>query len=362
MKRFAIPLIVVLLAGLAVEMSHPAPAAADTVSVSFFHSSLTPYGRWTTQAQFGDVWRPMHVASSWRPYSNGSWVYTNAGWAFDSYEPWAWATYHYGRWAYDPILGWVWVPGTEWAPAWVDFQFGDGWIGWAPLPPSFVVGASFHAGIEPSRYCFVDQSRFLDPFVGRYAFSSRRNAELLRSARDVTRFSRASGRLVVSGPPVDRIERAAHRTVTRRPVVEVTNTRQASLRRPGSFVAVRPPVVTRHTRPVARRAPTLVHYTPPVARRTPVVARHAPVVVHHAPAVVRHTPVVVRHTPVVVRHATVMRPAVHSARTVAAPSVRAHAQGSASAVHSRAQGSASAGRSHAQGSHAKPKDKRPPSN
>src|SRR5207253_11242825 len=45
----------------------------------------------------------------------------------------AW-TFHYGRWALLPA-GWAWVPGTVWGPAWVDWFWGDGFIGWAPLAP-----------------------------------------------------------------------------------------------------------------------------------------------------------------------------------------------------------------------------------
>src|SRR5690349_5894571 len=143
----------------------PAPAAAQihaSVNVSFFYDSLSPYGQWINNASYGYVWRPTHISTGWRPYMNGRWQYTNAGWGFDSYEPWGWATFHYGRWMFDPYYGWVWVPGTVWSPAWVDFQIGDGWIGWAALPPGVSVGASFGYGgyasyrshIDPRGYCF----------------------------------------------------------------------------------------------------------------------------------------------------------------------------------------------------------------
>ena len=42
-------------------------------------------------------------------------------------------------------LGWAWVPGYNWGPAWVCWRHaeGEGYCGWAPLPP----GARFEAGV-----------------------------------------------------------------------------------------------------------------------------------------------------------------------------------------------------------------------
>src|SRR5690606_35516187 len=50
-------------------------------------------------------------------------------------EPFAWAVYHYGRWYDDDELGWCWVPGRNWAPAWVSWRRSDRFVGWVPLKP-----------------------------------------------------------------------------------------------------------------------------------------------------------------------------------------------------------------------------------
>ena len=42
-----------------------------------------------------------------------------------SEEPFGWATYHYGRWGYSDRMGWFWVPGNRWAPAWVAWRQHD---------------------------------------------------------------------------------------------------------------------------------------------------------------------------------------------------------------------------------------------
>src|SRR6266850_8446896 len=94
-------------------------------------------------------------------YCNGHWQRTDAGWYWVSDEPWAWATYHYGRWDLNPRLGWVWVPRTEWAPAWVSWHQGGGYTGWAPLHPSarFTPNGVAEANervIPPRAYVFVE--------------------------------------------------------------------------------------------------------------------------------------------------------------------------------------------------------------
>src|SRR5579862_4774706 len=114
MKRY----LAILLAALtAITLDAPRTAKAAAVSfgvgvhinsVADFNAPLGPLGSWTTVGAFGRAWRPARVAVGWKPYSNGSWVWTSAGWFWQSDEPWAWATYHYGSWQYDASLGWVW--------------------------------------------------------------------------------------------------------------------------------------------------------------------------------------------------------------------------------------------------------------
>jgi len=72
-----------------------------TASYSTFYRKLEPYGVWRETSSYGYVWQPQGAerSRSWRPYTNGRWVYTDAGWTWISEEPFGWATYHYGRWA-----------------------------------------------------------------------------------------------------------------------------------------------------------------------------------------------------------------------------------------------------------------------
>jgi len=122
-------------------------------AVADFHAPLTPHGTWIEVGKHGRCWRPAHVAVGWRPYCEGHWVWTDCGWYWVSDEPWAWACYHYGWWTLDPVHGWVWVPGIEWAPAWVTWRVGGGHCGWAPRPPRGVV-------LAPASFVFVEERRF----------------------------------------------------------------------------------------------------------------------------------------------------------------------------------------------------------
>ncbi|MCE0482613.1 MAG: hypothetical protein LV479_00055 [Methylacidiphilales bacterium] len=143
-------------------------------SFQTFYDSLQSQGNWIQTGDYGYVWQPDVDDPDWAPYTDGSWAYTDNGWTWVSDEPWGWATYHYGRWVNLDGTGWCWVPGYTWAPAWVSWRYGDGYCGWAPLPPDsfvgidygdggFFVGIGFHIGgdcddfygIGPGCYHFV---------------------------------------------------------------------------------------------------------------------------------------------------------------------------------------------------------------
>jgi hypothetical protein len=100
--------------------------------VAPYAGELDSYGAWYYQTEIGHVWRP-YVAAGWRPYNDGRWAWTPYGWTWVAAEPWGWAPFHYGRWDYTPMLGWYWVPGNVWGPAWVSWASGGDYIGWCPL-------------------------------------------------------------------------------------------------------------------------------------------------------------------------------------------------------------------------------------
>ena len=72
-------------------------AQNDYISDQDFYDSLSPYGVWVNDPQYGDVWVP-DVRGDFRPYATqGHWVLTEYGNTWVSDYPWGWATFHYGR-------------------------------------------------------------------------------------------------------------------------------------------------------------------------------------------------------------------------------------------------------------------------
>ncbi len=220
------------------------PALADHGSlraeVGIYYDELSPYGDWVDDTQYGAAWCPRHVGSDWRPYSDGRWVDSDYGWTWVTDEPFGWATYHYGRWAFDPRYGWIWVPGTVWAPAWVSWQYGGGYVGWAPLPPSVgfdlnvgirLGGLSLTAALSPNDYVFVSERGFLEPNVGRYAVPRVRNRDLWRRARNVTNYTVINHRVINRGVTVNEISRATRRPVPRYRISEVESRRSIGVER-----------------------------------------------------------------------------------------------------------------------------------
>lgn len=138
-----------------------------TVPVDAFYNELAPYGQWIQYPQYGSVWMP-NVDPGFQPYATaGHWVMTDYGNTWVSDYPWGWAAFHYGRWIYDPAYGgWLWVPGSDWAPAWVTWRSGGGYYGWAPLAPGW--GINVNINIPAPYWTFVPQLYITSPNLYSY--------------------------------------------------------------------------------------------------------------------------------------------------------------------------------------------------
>jgi hypothetical protein len=131
-----------------------------------FYGQLSPYGQWVNTPEYGRVWMP-NVGPDFQPYaSNGRWVWTEWGNTWVSDYAWGWAPFHYGRWFRDPYRGWAWVPGREWAPAWVSWRQGGGYYGWAPLGPG--INVNINVNIPANHWTFVPQAYISSPRLYSY--------------------------------------------------------------------------------------------------------------------------------------------------------------------------------------------------
>ena len=172
--------------------------AQTAVTVTYFDSALAPYGYWVDDSAYGRVWVPRETRSDWRPYTSGRWAYTNEyGWIWVSDEPWGWVVYHYGRWTWTSRYGWVWIAGPDWAPAWVEWCYGGGYVGWSPMPPSPSWQGDYYTGsydcASPayySRAVFVSQTYFAGPNLSTHVIAQANVAVAARGTVNVTSYRR----------------------------------------------------------------------------------------------------------------------------------------------------------------------------
>ena len=194
-------------------------AGVRVKAVAEFHAPLAAHGTWVEVRGHGNCWRPSGVAVDWRPYCVGQWVWTDCGWYWESTEPWAWSCYHYGWWVVDPVLGWVWVPGIEWAPAWVSWRVGGGYCGWAPLAPRGVV-------IREASFVFVEERRFHEPVQPKTVIVNNttivKNTTVVNVKHESRTIAGARQTVVVNeGPGVTRIQKASGQKFAAAPIQEV---------------------------------------------------------------------------------------------------------------------------------------------
>jgi hypothetical protein len=165
-------------------------------SIDVFYDQLDPYGTWHDDATYGWVFSPSQ--SSYVPYSNGHWKYTDYGMLWVSSDPFGWATDHYGRWVYQSR--WVWRPDLTWGPAWVSWRQCDGWIGWAPA------GYTTHAYVPEDHWRFVAAPELLSIEISRRYVASNIRRYLDLSV-PIVRYHRHDKDVWVAGPSEDWMRR-----------------------------------------------------------------------------------------------------------------------------------------------------------
>jgi probable HAF family extracellular repeat protein len=185
---------------------------SNAENYNVFYSDLSSdEGNWVEAGNYGYCFRP-RVSRDWRPYQDGHWVWTDRGWYWDSNERFGWATYHYGRWADISGTGWCWVPGNQWAPAWVSWRQSDEDVGWAPLPPEADYSGNgisswsdSYYDIGPAAYAFISYSHWHEPSYARYIESPRRNLQIFSQTRNVTNIVTNNNVINNFGPPVQTV-------------------------------------------------------------------------------------------------------------------------------------------------------------
>jgi hypothetical protein len=228
----------------------------STAAYGTFYRKLEPYGEWRETSDYGYVWQPREAESrDWRPYTDGNWVYTDAGWTWVSEEPFGWATYHYGRWVRLRRVGWVWVPGEEWAPAWVSWRTSKDYVGWAPLPPEARFDrkhgihnwADNYYDIGPDQYAFVPGNEFGAQHVQTSIVPVERNVTIVIDTTNVTNITYSNTTVVNQGPNYEEMRSRSKQPIERYRLqrqVEMTSDTSKPIVR-GEVLEMSAPVITR---------------------------------------------------------------------------------------------------------------------
>jgi hypothetical protein len=167
--------------------------------------------------------------------------------AVDDESQWGDVTYHYGRWYDAPSNGWVWIPGTTWAPAWVAWREGGGYCGWAPLPPQAGFGMRYSAA-DADRYVPANQYVYCDE---RYVTSGRVDQHIVRNdvtiinkTTNITNITYVNNHVVNQGMPAANVARATGHSVEPVALVAAATPDEAhSLATAGKPVIYAPPTV-----------------------------------------------------------------------------------------------------------------------
>jgi Family of unknown function (DUF6600) len=242
-------LVAVAVLALALAPFERAEARAD-VSVDFFYDNLGDGGSWIEAGDYGYCWQPSVAVgnTTWRPYADGYWAYTDQGWTWISYEDFGWATYHYGRWIRLRGRGWVWVPGREWGPAWVSWRSGGDYVGWAPLPPRrageywdespITARVDIDFDIGPAYYNFIEVRYIGEPVLRERIFAADQNATYIAKTVNVTNITYNNSAVYNYGPDYATISRSSARPIQRLSLQRDANSDPATAAQSKRFMKV----------------------------------------------------------------------------------------------------------------------------
>ena len=115
----------------------PKPIQKLPAAVFYFAQTYgSMYGEWLWDDMYGYVWRPFvdngMYPWGWQPYYYGQWAMSGGQMFWVPQESWGWIPYHLGIWQWDKKHGWIWLPGSMFAPAWATWDFYFGYACWRP--------------------------------------------------------------------------------------------------------------------------------------------------------------------------------------------------------------------------------------
>jgi len=116
----------------------PKPVRRWPLAVQYFAEKWSSlFGEWIYDPYLGYVWRPADndhpYGRYWQPFYLGQWITAGNQMYWVPSEPWGWVPYHLGLWHWDQKRGWLWIPGSAFAPAWVEWSLYTDCYAWRPF-------------------------------------------------------------------------------------------------------------------------------------------------------------------------------------------------------------------------------------
>lgn len=259
------------------------PAPPEVVSV--YETDLSPHGHWVVVGNYGRCWVWNGRHADWRPYTVGHWVATDQGWLWvaegDEAE-WGGSCYHYGRWVEDPTEGWVWVPGSVWAPSWCAWRQGGDYTCWAPLPPECGDGHIISAEVvdrycPSSRFYCVETRNITNLNIRESVVVS--NTTIINQTTNITNITYVNNRAVNRGVDVKIVEKATGHSISIEHPAKVSTAEEAHRQ-----------IASGHAVIYAPKAIETYHKAHPIAKS--VQHKDAPGHEEHKPAVQENKPVI----------------------------------------------------------------------
>lgn len=140
----------------------PLPIQRMPEAIYYFYQKYSNlYGEWLWDRYYGYVWRPfLNIYSypggrGWMPYSHGRWTSVQGQLFWVPMERWGWVPYHLGIWIWNEKKGWLWIPGSMFAPAWVDWAYIGGFFCWRPWTFMDWYGYGAYSYSQPPYYAYM---------------------------------------------------------------------------------------------------------------------------------------------------------------------------------------------------------------
>ena len=139
------------------------------------------------------------------------------------------------------------VPGDTWAPAWVEWRYGDRYVGWAPAGPTYSGGYAYGAPVsyEPpvaELWVFVDLRYVTSPSIDQYYVPIPRLNDAFFSATTVYRPDYRAGAIFNLGFPGRQLRNSNNRPIIVEKIVKVQNQTNIDQASEGGIKVSRPQV------------------------------------------------------------------------------------------------------------------------